>query len=154
MPRKTLDILAVKAGVIVHPVNCSGTISSGFSKQLINKYPAVLKDYLSKSSNRSPFKILGKSSPVQISKQLSVANAYCQVSSNGQSKFEYLAFKSCLEQIKQEMPEAHFYFPYKLGCGLQGGNWKDIESLIHSIISNYTICILPPTNAKQTQTHR
>lgn len=153
MPRKTLDILSVNVGVIVHPISCNGTVFGGFSKQLINKYPAVLKDHESAYSNSSPFSILGKNSSINVTKTLSVTNAYCQVVSNGQNKFEYLAFKSCLEQMQKEMPKGHFYFPYKLGCGLQGGNWKDIESLIHSIISNYTICILPPTNAKPTKTH-
>ena len=34
-------------------------------------------------------------------------------------------FTSCLDQITRQLPDVKtFAFPYKIGCGLAGGNWN------------------------------
>jgi hypothetical protein len=143
MPTETKDILSVNSGVIVHPVSCGGKMSGGFSHQVLKKFPTVLKDYVESTCSGSLFDRLGKASLVNISEDLSIANVYCLMSSNDQNKFEYMAFKQALVHLTDLLPSSKFYFPYKLGCGLQGGNWKEIEKIIHSIVPKYTICILP-----------
>jgi hypothetical protein len=44
------------------------------------------------------------------------------------------AFLACLLRLKRMMRhtdlDCQVYFPYKIGCGLAGGNWQEILSLI------------------------
>lgn len=41
---------------------------------------------------------------------------------SAQQRLQY--FRSCLQQLEQDLPaDARIAFPYKIGCGLAGGNW-------------------------------
>ena len=54
-------------------------------------------------------------------------------------------FKQCLEQVKHLKPES-LAFPWKIGCGLAGGNWEKYYPMIVEL-SNYcdvTLVYKPP----------
>ena len=40
------------------------------------------------------------------------------------------AFRACLNKISQLQDIKQVAFPYKIGCGLAGGNWADYERLL------------------------
>jgi hypothetical protein len=137
------DVLTVSSGVIVHPVSCGDQMSGGFSFQVTKKFPKVLQEHIETTLKRSPLDVLGQSSVVHVTDELSVANVYCLMPNNNQNKFEYLAFKQALLKIVETFPDNKLYFPYKLGCSLQGCSWKEIEKCIKSISKKHVICIMP-----------
>ena len=55
----------------------------------------------------------------------------------------YDAFWSCLHNIKYYVPKgSEIGFPYGIGCGLGGANWKIIETMIEQVLAeDYDIYI-------------
>ena len=137
------DVLTVSSGVIVHPVSCGDQMSGGFSFQVTKKFPKVLQEHIETTLKRPSWDILGQSSVIRISNELSIANVYCLMPNNNQNKFEYSAFKQALLKLVETFPDINLYFPYKLGCSLQGCSWKEIEKCIKSISKKHVICIMP-----------
>lgn len=137
------DILTIDSGTIIHPVPCGSKISGGFSYQLTQKFPQVQAKHCETTRKNLPMSLLGKFSVVPVSDSINVVNLYCLMPNGQQNKFEYLAFQQGIERMFDSLSNTQFYFPYKLGCGIHGGNWKEIEKCIKSISLKYVICIMP-----------
>jgi hypothetical protein len=52
----------------------------------------------------------------------------------------YFAFAECLSSIKYNLPDnIQVYFPWKISCGLGGGNWEIISEMIETAIPDAII---------------
>lgn len=123
--------------VICHQVNCQGVMGSGIAKEIRERFPEVYetfrKQYNSKENK------LGNIDIVDIcnSKRF-VVNMYSQDNylPRGIRHTDYEAFQSCLMKIKkffnQKRHDISIGFPYKIGCGLGGGDWNIIKDLIEN----------------------
>lgn len=133
------DILEVGSGVIVHQVNNKGVMGAGLAKAIRNKWPVVYQHYKAKPP------VLGTVQYVSIRHGLAVINL-CSQDGYGRSRCytSYIAMRAGLSIIAQVMEEMEMscpvYIPYKMGCGLGGGDWKIVSKIIHETLPNAVIC--------------
>lgn len=132
------DILDVKKGIICHQVNCSGVMGAGLALQIKNKYPIVYNEYM-KFVNNADMKInnFGETLLVEVDNDLYIANLFAQFTyGRGGIHTNYGKFQECLERLKntidnnEKLQGLPICFPHKIGCGLGGGEWKQIFNLI------------------------
>jgi len=133
------DILTITKGVICHQVNCMGKMGSGIALAIRNKWPQVYDDYM-EAYNAGQLK-LGRVifTPV-ISERLIVASLCGQYRyGRGKCYTDYDAVKVCLVKILNRYYDMPIYIPYKMSCGLAGGNWNIVSDTINSIIPHAII---------------
>lgn len=134
------DILEITDGFIVHQVNCQGVMGAGLAKEIRKKYKVVY-DVYSRTVRGSTDKkhLLGHSEIIYVTEKLMVVNLYGQLNyGTGERQTDYNAFEQALQNFAQVYNTAKkyitspmpVYFPYKIGCGLAGGDWKIISELI------------------------
>lgn len=139
------DMLALKEGVLFHQVNCQGVMGGGIAYAFARKWPgleAAYKRYIKET------KIGGKTSSMlgkvfiyrpDPSKQLWIANVFGQNNVSKSSRMtSYDATVEAFELMGDTNVQA--YFPYKMGCGLGGGNWTIYASIIEAYFPDAIIC--------------
>lgn len=146
------DILTVEEGVICHQVNCFGVMGAGLALDIKKKWQVVYREYHKKSQNFTPdpSKLLGQVQFIQVNNResntrLIVANLFAQKTYGTVKKCytDYTAFRICLENIPEWVIKGagnKIYFPYKIGCGLAGGDWEMVSSIIEDVFPNAIIC--------------
>ena len=86
---------------------------------------------------------LGQTQFVQANDGKVVVNMFAQSNYGYDGKLytDYTAFQSCLKRIKLTVPAGEtIAMPFKIGCGLGGGDWNVILGLIQKELSDkYTV---------------
>lgn len=147
MPVKIIDgdLFDTNANYICHQVNCKGRMGSGVAKQVRAKYPNVYADYQKECTvgNGDLFWTFGHSQLVRCEDGKTVINMFAQsgYGYDGKLYTDYAAFQSCLNEIRDKVPQGEtIAMPYKIGCGLGGGDWEIILSYIENILApHYTV---------------
>ena len=138
------NILNVSQGIICHQTNCKGVMGSGLALSIKKQYPKAYSDYMDR------FATFGlQLGDVVMSKQLSglyVANL-CGQNEYGRKLNKvytnYESLKVCFQQVSDFAKMKHtIYIPYGIGCGLAGGDWNKVESMLESILENNKAIII------------
>lgn len=139
------DILEVNNGLICHQVNCKGVMEAGLALQIKNKWAVVYKDYKIHCDNYKHDQrlLLGSLLMTDINDNTMIVNLFSQYDYGRQKRIytDYNAFERCLYFLSQNKG-TNIYFPYKIGCGLAGGDWKTISGMIEEYIPDAIICKL------------
>jgi Predicted phosphatase homologous to the C-terminal domain of histone macroH2A1 len=118
--------------VLCHQVNCQGVMGSGVAKAISNKYPVVKDEYLD-FYKENKGNLLGNINIVETGKHR-VINMFAQEYYGRDRNIcytSYEAFRSCLQEINSIFKgEKTLAFPYGIGCGLGGGKWEQIYTLM------------------------
>lgn len=145
------DLFQTTAPVICHQVNCRGKMGSGVAKQIRELYPLVYERYrLAYNREKyNPGGLLGRIQPVYCNDENSVTGVRTIVNMFAQDRYgydgncytDYKAFEYCLEKLKHIVePGSTMAMPYKIGCGLAGGDWNIVYGLIERILGQqYTV---------------
>lgn len=155
------DLLSTKAKYICHQVNCQGKMGSGVARQIREKYPTVYQWYKVKCSEgaREKERLGVSKSPLLGQVQMIYKEDYpvgesdidsqaiCNLFSqdqygyNGKQFTDYAAFEKCLLRLREMIPvEETIAMPYKIGCGLGGGNWSVVSGIIDKVLGQqYTV---------------
>lgn len=147
--------------VIVHGCNCFYTMGAGIAKQLADKWPDVLgvdKAYTTKGDILK----LGKyticfvaSEDNPLITRLQVINAYTQFQYGAPSHLkhvrppvDYLAIEKVFTQLnkvygtkKGTYNNVRMGIP-KIGAGLAGGDWEQIEKIINAVTPDLDITLV------------
>ena len=129
------DLFAnVHTGIIVHQVNCQNAMGAGFAKSFYNHYPQIKREYHALASAHTPEKLLGAVQSVELTSSLSGVNLFTQLN-YGNSRYTHKVYtdqplltKLLIENDRNSTEQV--YAPYKIGCGLAGGNW---DKLYHDL---------------------
>ncbi|SNS65870.1 O-acetyl-ADP-ribose deacetylase (regulator of RNase III), contains Macro domain [Asanoa hainanensis] len=119
--------------VIAHVCNDLGGWGKGFVVAISRRWPEPERAYRQWHRERSGF-ALGETQLVQVQRDLWVANMVAQhgmrTGSNG-PPIRYGAVERCLTTLAEhaERLGASVHMP-RIGCGLAGGRWDQIEPLI------------------------
>ena len=138
-------LLADDVQVIGHQANCHNVFGAGIAKSIREIYPkafhadtmaykdgkAVLGNYSFCYLDNAPFK--------------KIFNLYGQhLYGKGKRQTNYDALYTALEGMKdylteydEDVPVPDIGFPYLMGCGLGGGDWRIVERLIEVAFHNY-----------------
>lgn len=133
------NILDIETGQICHQTNLKGVAGGGLAKQIRDKYPEWYKEY-HKDCIEHKF-LLGDCSWFVINKNLYICNMFAQDGFGTDKRYtNYFAFAECLSSIKYNLPDnIQVYFPWKISCGLGGGNWEIISEMIETAIPDAII---------------
>lgn len=132
------DLLESGELFIGHQTNCF-TMGAGLARQIREKYPMVgeaFKRFISTHKDRS--EILGKVQAVKISPYETVFNMFAQeYYGRDQQYTQYDQLMFCLlkvcDYIKKSSIDGRLALPYKIGCGLAGGDWNEVYNIIQRI---------------------
>lgn len=148
MPTKQLigNILDTNCDLLVHQVNGLGVMGAGLAKQIAGRYPHVERDYkrFVLGGDRNAQDLLGECLILKASDTLRIANVFGQAGvGRDKRQTDYDALKRGLDAVanvarKEKLSVA---IPYKLGCGLAGGNWDIVETMIDLAFANVDVSI-------------
>lgn len=130
------NILDATEDIIAHQVNCKGAMGAGLAKQIKERWPDVYTDYVVYCSahHRSGRELLGRIWLTHIFDDVNVVpvticHLFGQDGYSGASKgTDYRALEKALCRLKKLVESTHesIAIPYKLGCGLGGGDWDGV----------------------------
>ena len=126
----TDDILNANGCYIAHQCNCLSVMSAGLARTIFRRYPEV-NDYRQHETKRIPGTVNTYSFKECKTGPVGVINMFSQVSpgrsvNNNQKKMRLELFNRCLHEIATTFTgqgPVTIAFPYKIGCGLAGGDW-------------------------------
>jgi hypothetical protein len=135
------DILKVKRGIILHQVNCIGA-TGGLAGALRRQFPSAFFGYLSlcESRRHNPESLLGTSLLSELAGAVQILHVFGQT---------YPGPNTCLPAVRKALgfcdtlQSAPIYAPYKMGCGLGGGDWKEYSKILEELVPDITIIQKP-----------
>lgn len=135
------NLLDSNCDYICHQVNCQGVMGSGIAKQIRERWPEVYESYKNFCNfcNQRGESLLGKVMVTNKGCPMRVANMFSQdtYGYDGARYTSYDAFAHCLITLKEHVPDdCTIGFPKNIGCGLGGGSWKVISTLIEEILGD------------------
>lgn len=134
---KSGDLLNTTAKLIAHQVNCRGVMGAGVAKAIKLHYPYAYYAYkeLCVISDYDATKLLGTVSftPVDSGDKI-IANMFGQDGfGTDRVQTSYPALDSCFDVLLRYASVGGFQriaFPFKVGCGLAGGNWSEVVEML------------------------
>jgi len=126
--------------IIIHICNDVGKWGRGFVLSLSKKWKTPEKEYKLKQEYK-----LGEIQISNVENDISVVNMIAQhgIRFTYIPPIRYDALKKCLNQVAELALKnnASIHTP-RIGCGLAGGNWKDIEEIIKEELLDKNINVI------------
>lgn len=133
------DLFSTDAKYICHQVNCRGRMGSGVAKIVKSRFPEAFEQYIAACDKGA---YLGLTQYVKSGGKV-IINMFAQdkYGFDGARYTDYDAFMKCLAEIKSAIPSGRtIAMPYKIGCGLGGGDWETIYNMIDRVLGqDYTV---------------
>lgn len=134
------DVTRVGMGIVAHGVNCQHKMGSGVAKAIRDKWPQVYEAYMKQPKGKA---MLGSCALVRVDEgrdDLFVANLYTQqfYGYGGGKYASTQAIETSLSQCSNwaDMYDLPIFMP-KIGCGLGGLRWEDVEPIVEEINALY-----------------
>lgn len=129
------NIFDVECDYILHQTNCFGVAGAGLALQIRNKVPGWFQAYQKYCREHNA---LGS---VQVYKH--IINMFGQYGYGRYGKHtDYAAVQKALRHLNCVIPKGStIAIPYNLGCGLAGGNWDIMLSIVSHELTDYTVII-------------
>jgi O-acetyl-ADP-ribose deacetylase (regulator of RNase III) len=131
--------------VIGHQANCQNTFGAGIAKSIKECYPKAY--HADTMAYKDGTAVLGGFSFCHLDncRFKKIFNLYGQnLYGRGGRQTNYNALYDALEGMKnylvendEDLPVPDVGFPYLMGCGLGGGDWRIVERLIEVAFHNY-----------------
>ena len=127
------NLLDAKVDAICHQVNCRGVMGAGVAKAISDKWPIVKLEYEALCTlSSSPYDLLGTAQVVNVKNGLIVINLFGQLN-YGRNKVcytDYNALEKAMKSVNEMFKGMTIALPWKIGCGLAGGDWATVEEII------------------------
>lgn len=125
--------------VMVHGCNCFHTMGAGIAKQIKQAYPAAYAADL--NTPKGAPKKLGHYSAAKIGHNKYIINAYTQYRYGQGNEANMKAIAKVMASVRIDFGMLRVGIP-KIGAGLAGGDWYEIESIIDSIGFPNIVCVV------------
>lgn len=131
--------------IITHICNDIGGWGKGFVLAISNRWKKPENQYRKWFQNEENF-TLGEIQIVQVEEDIFVCNMIGQhkiiTNSKGIPPIRYEAVEKCLEKLADEALKlkASIHMP-RIGCGLAGGKWQEIEPLIEKTLLKNNLAV-------------
>ena len=152
------DVLkALKNGevdIVAHGVNCSGGFGSGIAGQIAKQFHEVKKEYIHKYQTEGWG--LGQTQTVNYYTEGKGYRHKCITVNCATQKYygsnprsqpngmycDYEAIKECMIELHNSCKVLGLILGInRIGCGLGGGDWNEVEKIINDIFSDITIVV-------------
>lgn len=137
-------------------------MGAGVSKALASKWPKVREEYLRICKGKSAEELLGAVNFVKVSPDSDhsdfqyVANVFAQLDYRKKNDVgkkcytDYSAFHKCMKTIVDEFPRGcSFAAPFGIGCGLAGGDWNIVVSILEDVFCDHDLTLYDLANASE-----
>jgi O-acetyl-ADP-ribose deacetylase (regulator of RNase III) len=140
------DLLKSDCDVIAHQANCYSRMGAGIAKQIVQKWPVVAVEDRNFHIT-SPSKRLGQFSYAFVEQNtVMVCNLYGQLNyGTGAVQTNYAALESSIRLMMDFLKQSPVFkskkigFPFRLGCGLAGGDWAVVSKILNRISEEYDV---------------
>jgi len=130
--------------IITHIVNDAGAWGAGFVVALSRRWPEAERAYRAWYSGFDwTYFGLGEVQFVEVENEITVANMVAQNGVRGGGRLvDYYALQDCLYTVSQRAKEhaASIHMP-RIGCGLGGGKWEEVERLIKIELAGLSVYV-------------
>lgn len=137
------DILEATTEAVINPVNCVGVMGAGLAKQFRNKYPNMYRCY--KDFCDHDVLVPGRLHIFDrevFSPPFFIVNFPTKKDWRNPSRLEYIeAGLATLVRTLRRLKVKSISIP-KLGCGLGGLDWHDVNSLIKGYLSDVGVKVM------------
>lgn len=119
-------------------------MGAGLAKQLRDKYPGLYEEYKKYFNFANSKSLLGDCQLVLVSDGKIIANLFGQLDYGRDKQYtNYNALKQALALAFNFAKENKMSvaIPYGLGCGLAGGDWKEVYKIIKEVFDDYDVTI-------------
>lgn len=124
------DLLSIKVGVIGHQTNCIGAVG-GLAGSIARQYPDWKDAYVKVCKSLPISQLLGELFLYYTSSDLTIASLFGQRVPGSGVMTDTKALTSALIKLHKDIPPTTpIYLPYGIGCGLGGGDWGEVSTLI------------------------
>lgn len=132
------NIFDCSQDIIVHQTNCQGVMGHGIALQVKQRYPEVFNAYYHYCKTNQPKDILGTSLICEANNGKYIANLFGQLNYGEGLQTDYDRFRAALQEVHDFAKEKNLSvaLPYKIGCGLAGGDWGVILDIITQIFND------------------
>lgn len=140
------DLMESSAKYICHQVNCQGVMGSGVAKQIRAKWPVVFDKYKQVCDEHADHReeLLGQICGVRVNENTAIINIFGQFKfgKDGQryTNFEYLR-RGCKEVANHVKPGDTIAMPYRIGCGLGGGDWGKVMDMLSDVFREHYLVL-------------
>lgn len=138
--------------LVCHQVNCMGVMGAGLAKQLRDLFPLMYRSYKMTCDNAKDRRsLLGKTDSCSVNYR---GYDYTIVSIFGQERYgrgscftDYDALRKAFQTIRgmaSPVPAraaTRVRIPYRMGCGLAGGDWNIVMSIIQEELLDHDIIV-------------
>jgi O-acetyl-ADP-ribose deacetylase (regulator of RNase III) len=127
--------------VIPHICNNMGGWGAGFVVAISNIWPGPEKSYREWSRDPDSFR-LGNLELVQVTPNIRICNMIAQdnfPTSYRRIAVDYQALETCLQKLAKALPEDVLIMMPRIGCGIGGGNWEEVERIINKTLDNFQV---------------
>lgn len=137
---------------LIHGANCQKVMGAGIANQIRLQVSPLF--YLDQYDMRTPSQRFGNYSAVVLGQKEDKikigVNLYTQFSPG--ANFDIIALTNSLKSFKFSIPKEKrgimtVYCP-KIGCGIGGGDWTDVEPVIKKELSEFNIVVVNFTPTK------
>ena len=136
------DIVNATENIIAHQANCIGKMGAGVALAIKQKYPKCFTPY-ENMCRRLGSKLLGTMQLIEVDSNKYVCNLFGQNEIYGHQPTNYKALESALQLLYNHVVinELTVAIPFKIGCGLGGGDWSVVSQLIERVFHDYDIVV-------------
>ena len=131
--------------LVCHQVNCKGVMGAGLANQVRKQFPKVFRRYKDKCSKAVvSSELLGEVQycTVLYCYNYVIANIFGQDGYGIDKQYtDYDALRKAFRSIATSFADYIVRIPYKMGCGLGGGDWAIVESIINEELIEKGVCI-------------
>lgn len=138
------DLIRDGEGILCHQVNYQGVMGGGIAYSIREKLltPEQYQEYRD-LCNAQADKLLGTVTYADCG-EVTVANLFCQNGFTSSASFQltnYEAMRQCFEAVRAEAERrnAPVCLPGYIGCGIAGGNWEIVKTLIYEVFDAATV---------------
>lgn len=141
------DLLKSKCQIIFHQANCQNVMGGGIAKQIKEQFPEAYE--ADKHCAYPQETRLGKYSVARSNGKV-IVNLYGQYGFGKGRHTDYDALESALclffehekkarDKYGKYLENVSYGIPYKMGCGLGGGNWDVVSKILEDVAEKYDI---------------
>ena len=134
-------MFGVVKGILVQQVNCRNEMGAGLAKAIYEQCPQVKEDYHNSFKDKSAEELFGTYRLIDTGSGLKIANLYTQFDYADSAKPETMGKKytdvdkliNVIKKLSEDYPDETIYIPYRIGCGLAGGDWTEVIERLNSL---------------------
>ena len=128
--------------IIIHQANCFHVMGGGIAKIIKQRFPAVYEaDLKTIRGDRNKIGSMSSAIVEYLGKEREIINLYSQYTFGGNIETIYSAMENGFNIIDKKYTNKNIGVPYKIGCGLAGGDWNTVLDLIHKCFKNNNVYI-------------